>query len=109
MKGWSYWVGLMNISRFQWLTNVIALTFFFLRLYSQAVHWPLNVPQDDMFTKEQFQKLSAIKSNYTRRLEFAKIMYHLDLTVRGSKLPPLKIEKAGYRKHPPFSTNRGEK
>ena len=55
----------------------------FLRL--QAAHSPLDVPKDAMFTDEQLEKLENLKfvgSEAPLRVDFATIMYFLDITVR---------------------------
>ncbi|CAN0412701.1 unnamed protein product, partial [Ascophyllum nodosum] len=55
----------------------------FLYLPFQAVHGPLDVPTDDMFTEEQLAVLGSIRSEDILRRKFAKIIYFLDKTLEG--------------------------
>ena len=51
----------------------------------QAAHCPLDIPKETLFTKEQLENLALITSESLARLEFAKIVYFMDITVRRVK------------------------
>ena len=48
----------------------------------QAAHSPMDVPEDWMFTEEQLAILDLITESHALRMDFAKIVLYMDITVR---------------------------
>eukprot|EP00904_Undaria_pinnatifida_P012417 jgi/Undpi1/8305/HiC_scaffold_25.g10774.m1 len=53
----------------------------FLYLAFQAAHSPMDVPGESLFTEEQLENMAKITSESSIRLEFAKIVYFMDIMV----------------------------
>lgn len=53
-----------------------------VRVPYQAAHSPLHTPTEAMFTKEQLATLSSVRSEVSVRMDFAQILYFLDISVR---------------------------
>ena len=48
----------------------------------QAADEPADVPEDSMFTEEQLKTLDSIAATNEYRMDFAKTVYYIDITVR---------------------------